>query len=97
VTLDFPGGNFLTVGMDRVEFKKSIRQGAILRFCVERARTGRTSAHYLVRAYVGSDPGPVFSTRITFVCVDGEGAKRPLPGPPAGGRDGDCAPPDVVL
>ena len=79
-SLDYPGSNFVTVGMDRVEFKRSIRQGAILRFVVERARVGRTSVTYVVRAFVGADPEPVFSTRITFVALDAAGRKAPLQG-----------------
>jgi acyl-CoA hydrolase len=29
---DYPGYNFVTVAMDRVEFRKSVREGTILRF-----------------------------------------------------------------
>jgi len=78
-SLEFPGSNFVTVGMDRVEFRKSIRQGAILRFVVERSRLGTTSVHYEVRAFVGVDPEPAFTTQISFVKLDESGVKAPLP------------------
>ena len=32
VSLDFPGQHFVTIGLDNVEFKHSIREGQILRF-----------------------------------------------------------------
>jgi acyl-CoA hydrolase len=78
-SLDYPGSNFVTVAMDRVEFHRSIRQGAILRFEVRRERVGVTSVGYLVEVYDGTAPQPVFSTQITFVGLGPDGAKRPLP------------------
>jgi len=79
-SLDYPGCNFLTVGMDRVAFHRSVRQGAILRFRVERSHAGRTSVGYRVEAYDGPAAEPVFSTQITFVRVGDDGAKLALPG-----------------
>ena len=78
-TLDYPGHNFVTVAMDRVEFRRSIRQGAILRFEVQRERVGVTSVGYLARVYDGTAPEPVFSTQITFVGLGPDGTKKPLP------------------
>jgi uncharacterized protein (TIGR00369 family) len=78
-SLDYPGSNFVTVAMDRVEFHRSIRQGAILRFEVQRQRVGTTSARYQVEVFDGTAPQPVFSTQITFVGLGVDGAKRPLP------------------
>jgi acyl-CoA hydrolase len=79
VTLDYPGSNFVTVAMDRVEFRRSIRQGAILRFEAQRQRVGTTSAGYLVEVFDGPAPEPVFTTQITFVALDADGRKTPLP------------------
>jgi acyl-CoA hydrolase len=31
-TLDYPGCNFVTIGMDKVEFRKSVKEGSILKF-----------------------------------------------------------------
>ena len=78
-SLDYPGSNFVTVAMDRVEFRKSIRQGAILRFDALRQRVGTTSVDYEVRVFNGPASEPVFSTQITFVALDSEGRKTPVP------------------
>jgi len=78
-SLDYPGSNFVTVAMDRVEFRKSIRQGAILRFEALRQRVGTSSVGYLVNVYDGPAPEPVFSTQITFVALGPDGHKTPVP------------------
>jgi acyl-CoA hydrolase len=78
-SLDYPGSNFVTVAMDRVEFRRSVRQGAILRFEVRRQRVGVTSVGYLVEVFDGAAPLPVFSTQITFVGLGPDGNKMPLP------------------
>ncbi len=31
-SLDYPGSNFVTIAMDKVEFRKSVRKGTILKF-----------------------------------------------------------------
>lgn len=82
VTLDYPGCNFVTVGMDKIEFRKSIRQGTILCFDSRRSRTGNTSVEYVVdvtrEEITTGQKELVFTTRITFVSVDGEGRKKPI-------------------
>ncbi len=80
--IEFPGANFVTIGMDRVEFKKSVREGTILKFIVEKTRKGSTSVEYNVRVYRGEsleESDMIFSTRVTFVRVDEHGRKSPLP------------------
>lgn len=81
-SMDHPGCNFVTVGMDKVEFKKSVQQGSILRFNVEPHALGRTSATYTVdvyaRDYQGKKEELVFSTHITFVCIDNCGKKAAI-------------------
>lgn len=79
VSLDYPGSNFVTVAMDRVEFRKSIRQGAILRFVAQRERVGTTSVGYRVQVFNGPSREPVFTTQITFVALDPGGRKTPVP------------------
>ena len=79
---DYPGCNFVTIGMDRVEFRKSIHQGSVLRFVSQRQKAGRTSVRYDVNVYcedieTGEDD-KVFSTGITFVCLNNQGEKRAL-------------------
>ncbi|MFA7095631.1 MAG: acyl-CoA thioesterase [Gammaproteobacteria bacterium] len=82
-TLDYPGCKFVTAGMDKVEFRKSIREGAIIRFEVEKSRVGSTSVQYSVTVYSDDiDTGKqeaVFSTHVTFVCLNDEGKKTALP------------------
>jgi acyl-CoA hydrolase len=82
-SLDYPGCHFVTIGMDRVEFRRPVHQGAILRFDVNRGAVGRTSVQYTVNVFADDiDSGreeSVFSTHVTFVCLDGEGRKTALP------------------
>jgi acyl-CoA hydrolase len=82
-TLDYPGCRFVTIGMDKVEFRQGVKEGAILRVRSERVRQGRTSVQYRATvSRVGSETGaaaPIFSTNITFVRVDEHGGKTPLP------------------
>lgn len=82
---EYPGCKFVTVAMDRVEFKRSVRQGALLRFNVERHHSGRTSVRYAVTVFSDDlETGveeQVFSTCVTFVCLNVEGQKSELPEP----------------
>lgn len=81
-SLEHPGCNFVTVGMDKVEFKKSVRQGAIVKFEAALQRSGSTSVTYSVLVSSGSiETGGkeiVFTTNITFVCVGADGEKRSI-------------------
>ena len=81
-TLDYPACNFVTVGLDKVEFKKSVRQGTILRFVVDRTKTGNTSVEYQVNVFRGNtdtEGNLIFSTCLTLVSIDQQGKKTPLP------------------
>jgi len=82
VTLDYPGRNFVTVAMDKVEFRKSIRNGTILAFVTEQKHKGNTAVDYSVKAYTEKIENGIremaFSTNITFVAVDSEGHKQPI-------------------
>ncbi len=81
-SLDYPGCKFVTVGMDKVEFKRSVRQGSILRFEVTRSKEGSTSVQYEVTVFCESittgEEEQIFTTGVTFVCLDREGRKRRL-------------------
>jgi acyl-CoA hydrolase len=83
-SLDYPGCNFVTVGMDKVEFKKSVRQGALLRFEVELSREGETSVQYSVAVYshdlTSGREESIFTTNTTYVCLDNQGNKCSLSG-----------------
>ncbi len=79
---DYPGCKFVTVSMDRVEFRRSVRQGAVLRFEVTQCRKGTTSVQYAVTVYSDDlDTGreeQVFSNHVTFVCLDAAGNKTQI-------------------
>ena len=81
-SLDYPGLQFVTVGMDEVAFRQGVRQGAILKLEANRIREGITSVTYeieVTRADVATgDRTSVFSTRVTLVRVDASGEKVPI-------------------
>lgn len=81
-SLDYPGFNFVTIAMDRVEFHKSVREGTILRFDCQRTRTGTTSVCYNVNVFKANsksgDTDSVFETNVTMVRVGEDGNKRAL-------------------
>ncbi len=82
VTLEYPDCTFVTRAMDKVEFKRSVREGTILKFIVEKTKTGNTSVQYLVNVFRGNNlvmNNLIFNTKITFVRIDQNGQKAPLP------------------
>lgn len=82
-TMEYAGSNFVTVAMDKVVFKKSVRQGAILKFLVTKTKEGTTSVQYIVRVYHGNsgeENDLIFSTGVTLVRIDAHGNKMPLHG-----------------
>jgi acyl-CoA hydrolase len=80
---DNPGCRFVTIGMDRVEFHRGVELGTVLRFEAGESCRGRTSLTYGVSVYADHlETGrevPIFSTCITFVRLDEQGRKIPLP------------------
>lgn len=79
-SLDYPDCQFVTIGMDRVEFRHSVRQGTILSIRCERERAGTTSVRYMVEVIDrrNADAPPIFATRVTYVNVDDSGRKLPV-------------------
>jgi acyl-CoA hydrolase len=78
-SLDYPHCQFVTVAMDTVEFRQSVRDGTILRISCNREREGNTSVIYAVKVSdERAGPLPIFSTRVTFVSVDDAGTKRSI-------------------
>ncbi|KXX65855.1 acyl-CoA thioesterase [Marichromatium gracile] len=81
---DNPGCRLVTVGMDRVEFHHSVREGSVLRFEATESCRGTSSLTYAVSVFADDlETGTgqeIFSTCITFVRVDEDGRKCPLPG-----------------
>lgn len=79
-SLDFPEAKFVTIGMDRVEFHHPVREGTILRIQCLQVRKGTTSVTYEVMVTDGrGDARPLFTTCVSFVSVDDQGNKLPLP------------------
>jgi acyl-CoA hydrolase len=81
-SLDYPECNFVTIGMDKVEFKKSVKEGTILKFITQKTKVGRTSVRYMVEVFRGNKGSVpedlVFSTHVTFVNIDLDGRKAQL-------------------
>lgn len=80
---DFAGYSLVTRAMDDIDFKTRIVNGSILRLHVLPFKQGNSSITYTVEVFA-DEPGAsqekkVFSTKITFVCVDDSGKKRILP------------------
>ena len=82
-SLDYPGSNFVTIGMDKVEFRRTVRQGSILSFDVNKVKEGNTSVRYGVTVssndLESGQEEVIFSTHVTFVRIDERGRKLALP------------------
>ena len=84
-SMDYSGCHLVTIGMDRVEFKKSACDGSILRFETQRLREGRTSVTYEVTVFRRdlheATEEEIFQTATTFVRIGPDGNKMPLRDP----------------
>lgn len=82
VSTDYSGARFVTIGMDRVEFKKGVTGGSILRFEITQQKLGKTSVTYGAtvshRELHQSEEVTIFTTDITFVRVNEHGEKIPV-------------------
>jgi acyl-CoA hydrolase len=81
-TLDYPESRLVTISLDQVLFKKSVKEGSILKFVVTKIKQGDTSVQYYVEVFCCTTDHKsseiVFSTHITFVNVDENGNKKSL-------------------
>lgn len=79
-SLEFPTCRFVTIAMDEVVFRHSVKEGAILTIQSKNSRLGKTSATYDVEVFKGNpgDESPIFSTKVTFVNLDEAGGKVPI-------------------
>lgn len=75
---EYPGREFVTIAMDEARFHHSVALGAVLRFTAERIREGGSSVRYRIAVRTAEDDTTLFSTTITFVCIDADGKKRSL-------------------
>lgn len=82
-TLDYPESSFVTIALNEVTFKKSIKEGTILKFIILKTKSGNTSVQYYVEVFCTTKchrkMDMVFSTHITFVNLDEKGNKKSLP------------------
>ncbi len=76
-TTEFPHCRFVTIGLDNVEFRHSVKEGAILKIRSTRTKLGNSSVSYQVDVFNELDPATevIFSTSVTFVRVDEMGRK----------------------
>lgn len=79
-SLDFPRCQFVTIGMNKVEFRHAVREGTILNIRCDREKLGTTSVSYGVEVFdrAQADRSAIFSTTVTYVSVDDTGGKRPI-------------------
>lgn len=79
-SLDFPHCQFVTIGLDEVEFRHGVRDGTILGIRSEQIKKGRTSVTYEVRVSNEKEAPAkcLFRTRVTFVSVNDYGEKRAI-------------------
>lgn len=82
VSLDYPAARFVTIGMNRVEFRKGVGGGIILRFEVLKKRVGYSSVTYAAtvthKETTRKEDEVIFTTEITFVRVCSSGKKIPV-------------------
>jgi len=79
---EFPGNRFVTIALDNVAFHHPVAGGEIIRFDVQRARSGTTSVQYNVKVFGtrrhACPETILFETKITFVNVDRDGKKQAI-------------------
>lgn len=82
---DYRHSILVTRAMEKIEFKKTVVPGSVLRFSIRRSHTGTTSVTYAVEVYAREPDHDgeelIFSNLVTFCAVDAEGKKTPLPAP----------------
>ncbi|MBN2510031.1 MAG: acyl-CoA thioesterase [Spirochaetales bacterium] len=75
----YQGRSLVTRAMDTIEFKERVVNGSILRFHTFETRKGNTSVTWEVDVFAdepgGNEEKEVFSTSVTFVCLDAAGNK----------------------
>lgn len=76
-SLEYPECRFVTVGMDKVEFRNSVDGGVILEIDCRKRHQGETSVSYEVEVSRGRRKSNevLFRTCVSFVNVDENGRK----------------------
>jgi acyl-CoA hydrolase len=82
-TLEYPRCILVTRAMDNISFTQRVCSGAILRFNIEWKSQKNTSVTYTTKVFakeLNNDHDlMVFSTNITFVCINDKNEKQVLP------------------
>jgi acyl-CoA hydrolase len=79
-SVEFPHCHFVTIAMDKVEFRRGVGDGTILLIRSTLAHKGRTSVTYEV-SVIGAKSSPealIFQTKVTFVSVNEKGVKQEI-------------------
>lgn len=81
--LEYPKCILVTRAMDNISFTKRVANGAILRFNIQWKNQGSSSVTYETKVFATEldtyEEYLVFSTNVTFVCIDEKSEKRKLP------------------
>lgn len=79
-SLHFPRCRFVTIALDDVEFRHSVREGTILSIRCRCKRVGTTSVTYTVTVSDVHQPAipAIFATHVTLVNVNADGTKTPI-------------------
>ncbi len=81
-TRENPGNMLVTRAMDEINFTQKVINGSILRFSIIPEKKGLSSLLYSVNVYAdephAENEKHVFSTKITFACIDKNGKKTRL-------------------
>ena len=77
-SLDYPEARFVTVAMNEVVFRHSVKTGTILAIESQLEKEGETSVTYsvMVRRGRAKEGEALFTTQVTFVNVDEGGTKK---------------------
>lgn len=76
----FPHCQFVTIGMDKVEFRQGAGDGTILKINCTLVKKGDSSVTYqvIVTDAKNTSEIPIFQTKVTFVSVNDQGEKRAI-------------------
>ncbi len=79
-SLDFPHCQFVTIGMDKIEFLHGVHDGTILNIQCCQSHRGQTSTTYTVKVTAPKHlpQRTIFTTSITYVSIDDSGKKTPI-------------------
>lgn len=74
-SIEFPACRFVTIGMDKVEFRHGIKVGTIVVIRCNLKKLGTTSVTYHVEVFDGKlgDAEVLFDTRVSFVNINEAG------------------------